>query len=249
VRVLGEVADGRTRAVWRGLNGSTMNPDSRNVDGRVIELHRRLVAEYGKPVWCRCDPVATLVSTILSQNTNDTNRDRAYARLRTLFPSWEEVRDAPLDDVVGAVQTAGLAPTKAPRIQSALERITAERGEISLDFLERWPTDAARKWLLSMPGVGPKTAAIVLCFAFGKPAFPVDTHVHRVTRRLGLIPQKTTREKAHELLEDVVPRRMYFSLHLNLIAHGRAVCHARGPECTGCAVRSLCDYYAKTRPA
>ena len=165
----------------------------------LANLHNLLLAEYGDHPWRPHDPVASLVLTILSQNTNDVNRDRAYERLLARFSTWEQVRDAPEAELVDAIRPAGLRPTKAPRIQGALRRITKERGEIELGFLKEMGLEEARAWLLDIPGVGPKTAAIVLLFALGMPAFPVDTHVHRVTRRLGLIPAKTSREKAHVL--------------------------------------------------
>jgi endonuclease-3 len=212
---------------------------------KMLRIHDLLLSQYGERVWRPHDPVATLVSTILSQNTNDVNRDRAFEQLREQFPTWETVRDAPLAELVETVRPAGLAPTKAPRIQEALRRIDAERGALSLDFLAEMDLAEARAWLLSIPGVGPKTAAIVLLFALGKPAFPVDTHVHRVTRRLGLIPEKTSREKAHELLEAIVPPELYYTFHLNVIEHGRAVCHARNPECGRCVLRDECTYYAE----
>ena len=216
----------------------------RTADERILRIHELLLAEYGDQPWHARDPVATLVGTILSQNTNDVNRDRAFERMRARFPTWEEVRDAPLEELIEAVRPAGLGPTKAPRIQEALHRITSERGALSLDFLNDLNVEQARAWLLDLPGVGPKTAAIVLLFALGKPAFPVDTHVHRVTRRLGLIPPKTSREKAHDLLEALVPPELYYPFHLNVIFHGRAVCHARNPECARCALRDSCAYYA-----
>jgi endonuclease-3 len=217
-----------------------MEPES----NEILHIHTLLLAEYGEPKWHPRDPVASLVNTILSQNTNDVNRDRAFDQMRERLPTWEAVRDAPLEELVDAVRPAGLAPTKAPRIQEALRRITAEQGEISLDFLADLPVEEARAWLLSIPGVGPKTAAIVLLFALGKPAFPVDTHVHRVTRRLGLIPDKTSREKAHHLLEALVPPDLYYPFHLNIIAHGRAVCHARSPQHEQCILREQCAFYA-----
>jgi len=223
-----------------------MKPETSPETEKALRIHELLLSEYGDHPWHPRDPVATLVGTILSQNTNDVNRDRAFDRLREQFPTWELVRDAPTGALVEAVRPAGLAPTKAPRIQGALRRITAERGEISLGFLADMPLAEARQWLLSLPGVGPKTAAIVLLFALGRPAFPVDTHVHRVTRRLGLIPDRTTREKAHELLEQLVPPELYYVFHINLIAHGRAVCHARNPECARCVLQDDCVYYAST---
>ncbi len=210
---------------------------------KAFHIHNLLLAEYGDHPWHPSDPVASLVNTILSQNTNDVNRDVAFERLRERFPTWEEVRDAPEAELIEAIRPAGLGPTKAPRIQGALRRITEERGEIELGFLGKMEVEEARAWLLDMPGVGPKTAAIVLLFALGKPAFPVDTHVHRVTLRLGLIPEKTSREKAHKLLEEIVPADIYYAFHLNLIAHGRAVCHARNPEHERCILCDDCAYY------
>lgn len=220
---------------------SSITQDARS---RTLEVHERLLAVYGEPSWRpHLDPVSELVSTILSQNTNDTNRDVAYDRLRTTFPTWEEVRDADADQVIDAIRPAGLANQKGPRIQEALQRITKERGELSLDFLGEWPVDEAKAWLSSIKGVGPKTAAIVLLFSLGRPAFPVDTHVHRVTRRLGLIGPKVTREKAHDELERLVPSDEYYPFHLNLIRHGRQVCTSRKPDCPACVLRDLCEYY------
>jgi endonuclease-3 len=210
----------------------------------ILRIHTLLLSQYGEHPWQPSDPVASLVSTILSQNTNDVNRDRAFERLRGRFPTWEAVRDAPLEDVIEATRPAGLAPTKAPRIQKALRRITEERGQIELEFLKAADLEEARAWLLDIPGIGPKTAAIVLLFALGKPAFPVDTHVHRVTRRLGLIPDKTSREKAHDLLEELTPSEIYYTFHINLIEHGRAVCHARNPECDSCLLQDHCAFWS-----
>jgi len=219
-----------------------MNPET----AQALRIHDLLLTEYGDHPWHPRDPLATLVSAILSQNTNDANRDRAFGQLRERFPTWEEVRDAPLAELVAAVRPAGLAPTKAPRIQTALRRITEERGEIEPGSLGEMPLEEARAWLLSIPGVGPKTAAIVLLFALGRPVFPVDTHVHRVARRLGLIPPTTTREKAHALLEALVPPEIYYPFHLNLVAHGRTVCHARNPECARCVLQDYCACYASS---
>ena len=232
--------------LFRHHQSETMKPETE----KTLCIHNLLLSEYGDHPWHPHDPVATLVTTILSQNTNDVNRDRAFERLRERFPTWEAVRDAPLGELVEAVRPAGLAPTKAPRIQGALRRIAeeriteerGERGEIGLGFLNGMGLEEAREWLLNIPGVGPKTAAIVLLFALGKPAFPVDTHVHRVTRRLGLIPDRTSREKAHQLLEQLAPPEIYYSFHLNLIAHGRAVCHARNPECARCILQNDCAF-------
>jgi len=220
--------------------------EEQQVDEQLIwELHELLVDEYGERPWHPWDPVDSLVSTIISQNTNDTNRDRAFKRLQERFDSWKDVRDAPVEEIVDAIRPAGLGPTKGPRIKGALQRITEEQGELSLDFLREMPLDEARDWLMDLPGVGPKTASIVLLFAMGRPAFPVDTHVHRVTRRLGLIPDSTSREKAHDLLEDLVPEEIYYPFHLNLISLGRDVCHSRNPEHEVCILKEHCQTYAE----
>jgi endonuclease-3 len=211
---------------------------------KTEEVHQRLLETYGEPTWRpHLDPVSELVSTILSQNTNDVNRDVAYDRLTSRLPTWEQVRDADVKVVIEAIRPAGLANQKGPRIQESLRFITEERGELSLDFLGDWPVDEAKSWLTSMKGVGPKTAAIVLLFSLGRPAFPVDTHVHRVAKRLGLIAPQTSREKAHEELERLVSPEDYYAFHLNLIHHGRQVCTSRKPRCQACPLRDLCDYY------
>jgi len=218
--------------------------DTHTPNSKILKIHDLLAKTYDLSSWTpNLDPLSELVNTILSQNTNDRNRDTAFNRLRAQFPAWEAVRDAPIEAIIEAIRPAGLAPSKGPRIQAALRQITAERGELSLDFLRDLPLEEARAWLLDLNGVGPKTAAIVLLFAMGRPAFPVDTHIHRVTRRLGLIPQKTSREKAHTLLEAQVPQDLYFPLHIEFIEHGRTVCLARKPQCEACVLRDLCDYY------
>jgi endonuclease-3 len=210
----------------------------------ILHIHQQLLNVYGEHPWePDGKPVASLVNTILSQNTNDRNRDIAFDRLRERYPTWEAVRDAPIDALVDAIRPAGLGPSKGPRIQSALHAITEERGEITLDFLDKLPLEQARDWLLNLNGVGPKTVAIVLLFSMGRPAFPVDTHVHRVSKRLGFIPDKTSREKAHSLLEDLVPPKLYYAFHLNVIAHGRQVCHARRPKCEICLLCKDCPFY------
>jgi endonuclease-3 len=222
----------------------TVAPIQREKLGKV---HRRLLAAYGEQIaHSHRDPVDELVCTILSQNTNDVNRDVAFRRLRERFGSWNAVREAALEEIIEAIRPAGLAAQKAPAIKNALRTITEEQGDICLDFLEKMPLEEARAWLTQLKGVGPKTAAIVLLFAFGRPAFPVDTHIHRVSRRLGLIGPNVSREKAHTLLEKMAPPEVYRTLHLNLITHGRRTCRARRPRCEECFLRDLCDYAAAT---
>ncbi|MBN1964732.1 MAG: endonuclease III [Anaerolineae bacterium] len=212
---------------------------------QVANLLREL---YGYPQWRpSLPPLDELVSTILSQSTSDSNRDRGFHRLKERFPTWEAVRDAPLDDVIEAIRPAGLANQKGPRIQEALRRITDQRGELSLDFLADEPLDAAKAWLTALNGIGPKTAAIILLFAFGRPAFPVDTHVHRLSKRFGFIGPKVSAEKAHAIMEALVPPEDYYAFHLNLIQHGRTICHARHPECGRCPVQAYCDYFIQSQ--
>lgn len=217
--------------------------DLPSLPSKITALHELLVQAYGPKPRRRHDPLHTLVETILSQNTNDVNRDQAFRHLRDRFPSWEAVRDADESDVIDAIRIAGLANHKGPHIQAALRTITQRTGGLSLDFLGTLDLEAARNWLISMNGVGPKTAAIVLCFGFGFPAFPVDTHIHRVSRRIGLIGPKATREQAHVIMEALVPPDLCYEFHINLIEHGRRVCRAPTPLCGICTVRDLCDYY------
>jgi len=213
---------------------------------RVLGLLER---EYGRPQPGRdrerVPPLDELIGTILSQNTNDANSGRAFASLSERFGSWQVVMEAPTRRVAAVIRVGGLGQIKAPRIQAVLRQLLAERGELSLDFLSRWPVERAREYLCRFPGVGLKTASCVLLFSLGKPAFPVDTHVLRVSKRLGLLDQRTTMDHAHAELEALVPDRDRFSMHINLIRHGRRICHARKPWCDRCVVRSVCDYYAQ----
>jgi endonuclease-3 len=214
-----------------------------NLKSRTLAVHQKLLEAFGEPLWRNPLPaVDELVSTILSQNTNDVNRDRAFNSLRAKFPAWEEVRDAQTDDVINAIRPAGLANQKGPRIQQVLRAITEERGALDIDFLANLPIEEARAWLTKFNGVGPKTAAIVLCFSLGMPAFPVDTHVYRVTGRIGLHSEKMTVEQAHPHLESVFPPEIYYAAHLNLIRLGREICHARKPNCAACPLIKLCAY-------
>ena len=216
-----------------------MNPLAK----RARKIHKRLIEFYGEPIWRNPLPaIDELVSTILSQNTNDINRDRGFNALRTKFPTWEQVRDAPPQDVIDAIRPAGLANQKGPRIQQVLRSITEERGSLDLSFLGDLPVEEARAWLTRFNGVGPKTAAIVLCFSLGKAAFPVDTHVYRVTGRIGLRPERMTVEQAHPYLEGLFSPETYYAAHLNIIRLGREICQARRPRCEVCPIVDLCDY-------
>ena len=210
---------------------------------RAVRIHERLLEFYGEPVWRNPLPaIDELVSTILSQNTNDINRDRAFDALRARFPNWESVRDADTNDVIEAIRPAGLANQKGPRIQQVLKSITEERGSLDLSFLADLSVEEAKAWLTKFNGVGPKTAAIVLCFSLNKFAFPVDTHIYRVTGRIGLRAEKMTVEQAHSHLESLFPPETYYAAHLNLIRLGREICTARRANCEICPIRKLCDY-------
>ena len=210
---------------------------------KIFQLLRDV---YGQPEWRQhLPPVDELVSTILSQSTSDSNRDRGFNALKERFPDWESVMMAPVEEVTDTIRPAGLANKKAPRIQAALKRIEEDRGELELDFLADIPLDEALAWLTSMNGVGRKTASIVMLFSFDRPAFPVDTHVHRVTGRLGLIGPKVTADKAHQILENMGRPDTYYSMHLNLIQHGRQICSARNPKCDNCPLSGECDYFKR----
>jgi endonuclease-3 len=223
------------------------NPET-DIMNKATQAHRRLLDFYGEPTWRNPLPALDeLVSTILSQNTNDVNRDRAFDSLRACFPSWEEVREAPEEEVIEAIRTAGLANQKGPRIQNVLRAITEERGSLDLSFLEDFSADEAMEWLLKFKGVGPKTATIVLQFSLGKPAFPVDTHVHRISGRLGLRPEKMNADKAHAHLAAQFPPETYYAAHLNIIRLGREICNARKPKCELCPLTDLCDYFQQGR--
>ena len=213
---------------------------------KALTVHKILLAFYGEPIWRNpLPPMDELISTILSQNTNDTNRDRAFQALRARFATWEAVRDASAAEVVESIRVAGLANQKGPRIQQVLRQITSERGGLDLSFLKELPLEEARAWLTKFNGVGPKTAAIVLCFSLGRPAFPVDTHVYRVTGRIGLRPEKMSVEDAHPYLESIFPPETYYAAHLNIIRLGREICHARKPDCRVCPLLKLCDFGQK----
>jgi endonuclease-3 len=200
-------------------------------------IRDRLRAEYGRPVLHpHHAPIDELILTVLSQNTNDRNRDVAYGRLRERFSSWDEVREAPVDEVEDAIRPGGLAPTKAVRIHQILDAI----GEDDLQWLADAPLDEAREHLVELPGVGRKTAACVLLFSFGRPDVPVDTHVYRVGSRLGLFREKASFDEAHEEMLRLVDPDDAYEVHVLLIRHGRRTCTARSPDCPRCPLRRMC---------
>ncbi len=202
-----------------------------------------LVLHYGDHISARTlPPVDELVLTILSQNTTDTNARRAFEALKARYSSWDDVAGAPPSDVADAIRSSGAFRVKAKRIQTALREIRRRMGSIDLSSLAEMSLEEAKQFLTSLHGVGPKTAAIVLLFSFHRPVLPVDTHVYRVTRRLGLIDSRVSREKAHIILEGMIPPECIFSLNHNLVRHGRFVCRARSPKCDECFLFEICDY-------
>jgi endonuclease-3 len=205
------------------------------------EIIARLSELYGEPVWRpHGDPMSELVLTILSQNTSDSNSGRAFMRLRQRFPTWEAVLDAPPDEIESAIAVGGLARIKTPRIKAALAAVHEKRGGFDIEFLRDLPLDEAKAWLRELNGVGPKTAACVLMFALGRPALPVDTHVHRVAQRLGYVPATASPEKAHDILEAVLTPEEIYPFHIMLIKHGRRLCRAQRPLCEQCPLLEGC---------
>jgi len=199
---------------------------------------------YGRPVLSpRYPPVDELVFTVLSQNTADVNTERTFAALKARFPDWVSARDAPAEQIEGAIALGGLAHTKAPRIKRILEAISARTGAPDLRELDEMTDEAAQAYLVALPGVGPKTAACVLLFALERPVMPVDTHVHRIARRLGIIGEKVTADQAHPLLTKLAgpdDAAQVYAVHVDFVRHGRRICHAGRPSCTECPLAEMC---------
>jgi endonuclease-3 len=199
---------------------------------------------YGRPVLSsRYPPVDELVFTVLSQNTADVNTERTFASLKARFPEWTAARDASVEEIEEAIALGGLSHTKAPRIKRILEALSARTGAPDLGELDGMTDGEAQEFLVSLPGVGPKTAACVLLFALQRPVMPVDTHVHRVARRLGIIDDKVTADQAHPLLTELAgpdDAAQVYAVHVDLVRHGRRICHARRPACGECPLASMC---------
>ncbi|HEY7526453.1 MAG TPA: endonuclease III [Candidatus Limnocylindria bacterium] len=230
----------------RGPSPQKLAADRRRRRALADVVLERLGRRYDHPRWAgpRLDAVSELVLTILSQNTADTNSFRAFTALRQRYPDWDAVLGAPTDELVEVIRPGGLAPTKAPRIQHALAEVHARTaGSWDLSFLGTQPLDEARGWLVSLTGIGRKTASIILLFGFGRPAVPVDTHVHRVATRLGMLPPRTPLDRAHDLLEEVLRPDEMYPFHVELIRHGRDTCRAPRPICGLCPLTDVCAYY------
>jgi endonuclease-3 len=206
-------------------------------------VHRRLLETFGEPVWEKAyEPLEELIGTILSQHTSDLNSARAYRALRSAYTSWEEVRDAPLDQLIDTIRAGGLAVVKAQRIQAVLHLLTDAQGRVNLPDLRRLPRQQALDLLTSLPGVGRKTASCVLVFGSQVPAIPVDTHVHRVALRVGLVPPRTSPAATTDALEAALDPAVYFAFHVNLIRLGREICKAPRPRCEVCPLAERCQF-------
>jgi endonuclease-3 len=243
----------------------------------MLETLDALLQMYGQPEWQRVyDPTSELILTMLSANSADINAEKAFDALCRHWPApeekrspganpgfragwggvgieeseadWAAIADAPLDELVDVIRPGGLAPTKAPRIQAVLRKILEERGDFSLEFLGEMTAPEALAWLTQIPGIGRKTASVVLLFAFGMPLMPVDRHIERVTRRIGLIPPKATVEQAHDYLQVQLTEQRVHEAHVNLITHGRQTCHALRPACGRCAIANRCRYINPKAP-
>jgi endonuclease-3 len=218
---------------------SAYNMSNNNITANIVL--EMLTPEYGPFEWVpRLDPVSEIVATILSQHTSDTNSERAFAQLIKSFGTLEQVAKADVRSIETCIRTGGLANVKAPRIKNALNIILQERGSLDVRFLKDLPLDQAKQWLKDIPGIGPKSAAVILCFALGMPAMAVDTHVYRVSKRLGLIEPNSGYQDAHDVLETAVHPGNVFGLHMALITHGRKVCKAIRPLCGECIVQNSC---------
>lgn len=215
-------------------------------------MYERLLATYGhQPNIPRREPMHELISTILSHRTTGHNEDVAYERMWQRFGSWEAIRDAPVDELAEAIAPSNYAEQKAPRIKEVLRRIIAERGTANVDFLSDMPLQDAMDWLTALPGVGPKTASLVLLFCFARPVLPVDTHVHRVSQRVGLIGPKVDATAAHPLLLALFPAdpQVLYNFHINTLIHGQRVCVWGTPRCAKCPLTTICAWYRTHHPS
>ena len=225
---------------------------SADLAAKTLLAHERLNEHYGiREIYGRADPMHELITTILSHRTTHVNEEVAYRTMRERFLTWEAVRDAPVHDLTDAIRAATYPKVKVPYIQRVLTRIMEERGEANIDFLHDLPTEAALQWLTALPGVGPKTATLLLLFNFKKPLLPVDTHVYRVTQRVGLICPKVSANKAHDLLLSYLPQdaTVLFNFHKHFYWHGQRVCTWYEPKCGECVLQTMCDYYQSGRTA
>jgi endonuclease III len=218
------------------------------VDADIVTVQRRLRTAQGpfvpKP---KLPVIDEMIATVLSQHTSDHNSERAFAQLKAKFPTWELAMEATREQIADAIRSGGMASQKAERILRILAAIQQREGHLDLSGLDDRDDDAIQEYLTSLPGVGPKTAACVLVFSMGRPAFPIDTHVHRIVTRLGWIPAKTTADATYRILNPLIPPELRYDLHLAFITHGRTVCKAQNPRCGDCVLADLCSYKAAQR--
>lgn len=222
-----------------------MTQQQHDQSARAIDVYNRMGEAYGiRPWYRRRNPMHELISTILSHRTNGANEDKAFDQMWARFGSWQAIADAPAEAIAQEIAPANYPEVKAPRIKAVLQRIIAERGEPSIEFLEDMPIDEAMAWLTALPGVGPKTATLVLLFCFHKPVLPVDTHVHRVSGRIGLIGPRATADQAHDILLAMLPHdaTLLWNFHHNMLKHGQRICIWGNPRCEKCVLRQMCDY-------
>ena len=223
-----------------------LKKSSADLMAQAWQIYERLLETYGVlPLKPRRKPMHELISTMLSHRTTERNEALAYDRMWERFGSWEAIRDAPLSELVESIAQSNFAEVKAPNIQETLRRIIAERGEASIDFLQDLPAEAGMRWLTALPGVGIKTATLVLLFCFAKPVLPVDTHVHRVSQRLGLIGPRVNPTAAHPLLQALFPPDavVLYHYHKHLLKHGQHICPWGTPHCERCSLTELCDWF------
>ncbi len=219
----------------------------KDLEKRIKSLSLKLERTYGKKRWkIHADPLSELIATILSQNTSDHNSHKAFSNLRSEFKTWDKVRKARVRKIADTIRSGGLADVKAKRIKDILNQIYEENRNLDLSFLKRWRTEKIKAYLRKFKGVGEKTIACVLLFSLKRPAMPVDTHVLRVSKRLGLVQRKTDAQKAKTILEELVPENLVYQFHLNLIEHGRNICKATNPRCASCVLLENCDYRKKS---
>ena len=213
----------------------------------ITYIIQNLKAVYGLPRRERYrDPLDCLIETILSQSTSNQNSHRAYASLKDRFPNWEQARRARASSIEAAIRMGGLARQKSIRIKKLLNEIYDRRGSLDLTFLRKVPIDEAVGFLTSFKGVGPKTAACTLLFACDRPVFPIDVHIFRIARRLGLLPEKCSDEHAHRIMAQTIPRSRYYEAHINMIKHGRQICRPSNPRCEDCCLVDYCAYYRQS---
>jgi len=218
-----------------------------NLKQKAQKISDILEKTFGTPVRKKVNPLDCLIKTILSQNTNDMNSDRAFDNLKRRFPTWEGVLKADVGEIEEAIRTGGLSKQKSANIKNLLAWLKSECGELSINFISDMDTNEAVKLLCKNRGIGIKTAYVTLAFALGREVFPVDTHILRISKRLGFIQEKTTLDKAHELMAPLIPEGKAFSFHLNLITFGRKICHARKPKCNECPITEHCLYVKQLR--